>query len=110
MSKMRHGKKSGGEVYAGADSNVVKEAEEGKEKEEKSSGGRAGRKRGGHVDGEKAKMRLDRPGRKRGGRTMSAGGNSDKSPFTAAENTKDGSEHKTTDDGMEKVGSAGVPF
>ena len=66
-------RKSGGEVkhrarggkadyYAGGESNVAKEAEE------KKNGGKvAKRKGGGMVEGHKAKHRLDRPGRKRGG-------------------------------------------
>lgn len=45
------------EVYAGAGSNVVKEAKE--------------RKRGGKVDGAKAKMHAGRKPRKSGGRTGS---------------------------------------
>jgi len=45
------------EVYAGAGSNVVKEAKE--------------RKHGGKVDGAKAKMRSDRSARKSGGRVGS---------------------------------------
>lgn len=64
------------EVYAGAGSNVVKEA--------------AKKKRGGalkHVaaHGQSAKHRLDRPGRKAGGRT---GGGADMHPFSSAHNVK----------------------
>lgn len=60
------------EVYAGAGSNVVKEADERKD------GGRV-KKEGGKVDGKKAKMRLDRPGRKMGGRV-----GADRSPLSEA--------------------------
>lgn len=60
------------EVYAGAGSNVVKEADERK------AGGRV-KKEGGKVDGKKAKMRLDRPGRKMGGRV-----GADRSPLSEA--------------------------
>ena len=68
------------EVYSGAGSNVVKEAEE------KKRGGRAKRKHGGHamkIDGHMAKRRLDRPGRKMGGRT-----GADKAPLSSAHKTK----------------------
>ena len=59
------------EVYAGAGSNVVKEAKE------KKHGGRTKRKHGGHVHhmgkvhGEHAKHRADRPKRKSGGKVGS---------------------------------------
>lgn len=72
MSRMRHKMKkaSGGVVYSGAGSNVVKEAME--------------KKRGGKVvekpEGKKAKHRMDkRPRRAPGGRV-----GSDKSPFSSA--------------------------
>ena len=74
MSKARHkramgGETGGGEWYTGKGSEVAKEAEE--------------KKKGGavrhHGEGEKAKMRHDRPGRKRGGRI-----GSDKMPLTTA--------------------------
>ena len=59
-------------AYAGGNSNVVKEAK--------------ARKKGGRVEktvkGKKAKMRLDRPGRKAGGRC-----GSDKAPLSSAANT-----------------------
>jgi hypothetical protein len=60
-------------VYAGEDSNVLKEAKKYKR------GGKIGMK---HVDahGSAAKSRLDRPGRKSGGRTTS--------PFSEAHNVK----------------------
>ena len=60
-------------VYAGEDSNVVKEAKRYKR------GGKIGMK---HVDahGDMAKHRLDRSARKSGGRTTS--------PFSAAHNVK----------------------
>jgi hypothetical protein len=61
-------------VYAGADSNVLKEAKE--------------RKKGGKVcakvDGEMSRPRLDRPGRKRGGRI-----GSDTAPLSSAARVKD---------------------
>ena len=59
------------EVYAGAGSNVAKEAKE------KKHGGRAKRKHGGHlkhvghVEGHTVKKRADRPARKHGGKTGS---------------------------------------
>lgn len=60
------------ETYAGAGSNVIKEAEERKK------GGRV-KKEMGKVEGKMAKMRLDRPGRKMGGRV-----GADKSPLSSA--------------------------
>ena len=80
--KARHKKATGGVVeknesprdtYAGAESNVRKEADERK------SGGRVKRKEGGKVEGKMSKMRLDRPGRKAGGRV-----GADKSPLSSA--------------------------
>lgn len=70
MSRARHKANGGKVVYAGAGSNVLKEAME--------------RKRGGSVkhtmaEGAKAKHRLDRPGRKRGGRI-----GADKAPLSSA--------------------------
>lgn len=62
-------------VYAGKDSNVVKEAEERK----RGGGVRKKHKHGGAIEGEKAKHRLDRPGRKSGGRV-----GCDKAPMTGA--------------------------
>ncbi len=84
--KEHHHRKDGGKVepdqkepkpYNAVGSEVEKEAEE------KKHGGKVKRKRGGHVmehgEGEKAKHRLDRPGRKRGGRA-----GADMSPLTTA--------------------------
>lgn len=51
------------EVYAGAGSNVVKEADQ-----RKRGGGVHKKKEMGKVHGAKSRMRLDRPGRKMGGR------------------------------------------
>lgn len=64
------------EVYAGAGSNVVKEADERKD------GGRVKKKEVGKVEGKIAKMRLDRPGRKSGGRV-----GADRSPLSEAAKT-----------------------
>lgn len=64
------------EVYAGKGSNVVKEAEERKD------GGRV-KKDMGKVEGKMHKMRLDRPGRKLGGRV-----GSDTSPLSSANKTE----------------------
>lgn len=63
-------------VYAGAGSNVVKEADERKD------GGRVKKKEPGKVEGKMAKMRLDRPGRKSGGRV-----GADRSPLSEAAKT-----------------------
>ena len=82
------------EVYAGAGSHVVKEAEE------KKHGGRAKHKRGGHkrgghahhhmgkVHGEHAKHRADRAKRKTGGRA-----GSDMKPLSSAAAGKEPSGH-----------------
>jgi len=77
------------EVYAGAGSNVSKEAKE------KKHGGRAKRKHGGmtkhigHVDGHMAKKRADRPARKRGGKV-----GSDMNPLSSAHAYKEPADHK----------------
>lgn len=74
-------KKSGGEVYSGAGSNVVKEAVE------KKHGGRV-KKEVEKPEGGKAKMRMDkRPRRASGGRV-----GSDKSPFSSAASPKQNTE------------------
>lgn len=72
--KHRHmKKKAGGEVYSGAGSNVIKEAEE------KKHGGRV-KKEVEKPEGMKAKARMDkRPRRASGGRV-----GSDRSPFSSA--------------------------
>jgi hypothetical protein len=94
MSRARHKKSgdSGGsgvgqlkaepnvkEVYAGSGSNVLKEAK--------------ARKNGGRIDkmikGKKSKMRLDRPGRKHGGRV-----GADKSPLSSAASVSSPKGHK----------------
>ena len=76
------------EVYAGAGSNVVKEAEE------KKRGGRAKRKHGGHamgkVHGAAAKKRGDRMARKSGGRA-----GSDKNPLSSAHAGKEPAGHRS---------------
>lgn len=66
------------DVYAGRDSNVVKEADERKR------GGRVKKKAKevGKVEGKMSKMRLDRPGRKSGGRV-----GADRSPLSEAAKT-----------------------
>lgn len=71
------------EVYAGAGSNVVKEAKE------KKRGGRA-MKHVGHVAGHKGKARADRPARKAGGRV-----GCEKSPFSSAHHGTEPKGHKS---------------
>ena len=75
------------DVYAGGSSPTSKEADE------KKHGGRVKRKHGGKVmeakhigkiDGGKARLRLDRPGRKSGGRV-----GSDSAPMSSAAKTSD---------------------
>lgn len=86
MSRARHEKMKadGGTVkpYNAQGSNVEAEAEE------KASGGRAKKKAGGMVDGDMKKKRLDRPGRKAGGRV-----GADKNPLTGAANVRNASDH-----------------
>lgn len=70
------------DVYAGKDSNVIKEAES------KKRGGRIKKKRGGKVEhhkmeGEAGRRRMDRPGRKTGGRC-----GADMSPLSSAAKVK----------------------
>lgn len=89
MSRARH-REMGGKVepmvkpkpYNAQGSEVEKEADE------KKDGGRMKRAKGGHVEGKKAMMRLDRPGRKRGGRV-----GADMSPLTTASKITDAKEH-----------------
>lgn len=102
MSRMRHemekrmGHAAGGDVsgekdpkpYNAQGSNVEKEAEE------KARGGRAKKKAGSMVEGKEKKMRLDRPGRKTGGRI-----GADKAPLTTAAKIRPASEHKAEDSG-----------
>ncbi|WP_027584700.1 hypothetical protein [Bradyrhizobium sp. Ai1a-2] len=80
MSRARHKEKSmkgkfasGGEVYSGAGSNVVKEAME------KKHGGRV-KKEVEKEEGEKSKRRMDKRPRKAGGGKVGA----DKTPFSSA--------------------------
>jgi len=93
MSRARHHMKDGGvmdkdpapkEVYEGAGSHVVHEADE------KKHGGRTKKhyKDGGHVMGHHGKKRLDRPGRKRGG-----GVGADTSPLTTAARVTSAEDH-----------------
>ena len=94
MSKMRH-KKSGGEV---ADSNRDEKESKGSKKAEKYTPDNnvekeaEKRARGGKVEGEKPKHRMDRMRRKSGGRV-----GSDKSPFTSARNLSAAHGHSTDD-------------
>jgi hypothetical protein len=73
-------------VYSGGDSNVVKEAKERKK------GGKVGD--GMPIKGKKAAMRLDRPGRKSGGRV-----GADSSPLSSAAKTTNAPDHTANDDG-----------
>ena len=77
--------KAPSEVYAGAGSNVVKEAKE------KKAGGRAKRKHGGMaIHGAVAKGRADRPKRKAGGRS-----GSNMNPLSSAASGTQPSDHKS---------------
>ena len=96
---MEHDKKAeGGKVEPGLHPKAydAQGSEVEKEADEKKRGGRAKRKDGGrmhHEGGMKAK-RLDRPGRKRGGRV-----GADKMPLTGANKITDASEHDAKDSG-----------
>ena len=78
---------SGGKVksYTADDPNVEKEAEERKR-------GGAVKKKEHKVEGGKAKMRMDRPARKDGGRV-----GADKNPFSSAHKVTMTRDHKTDD-------------
>lgn len=87
MSRSRHEGKQckarGGEVYSGAGSNVVKEAEQ-----KKRGGAVKEKKEVERPEGKKPKARLDkRPRRAMGGRV-----GSDKSPFSSAASPKPNTE------------------
>lgn len=98
MSRARHMEKraDGGRAteedpkpYNAQGSNVEKEAEEGRK-----NGGRMKKKAGGMVEGHEKKKRLDRPGRKRGGKI-----GADMAPLSSAAKIRNASEHDATDDG-----------
>ena len=90
MSRARHGKKGGGRtgMWVSGNPDVEKEAE-GKEEyakgDEKKKGGKVKKARGGLVEGAAPALRLDRPGRKRGG-----GVGSNRSPLSTAHSGKAG--------------------
>lgn len=96
MKKLEHHRRAdGGKVQKYTpDDNVEKEAEErkkgGRVKHERKRGGRTMEEH--RIEGKKAKMRLDRPGRKSGGRV-----GSDKSPLTSAHNVSKVEGHSTDD-------------
>lgn len=108
--KARHKKADGGKVPENADykeskgsekakaydaqgSHVEKEASDEEDGGEMKKGGRVKKRAdGGKVEGCKAKMRLDRPKRKSGGRV-----GSDMSPFSSAHGAKSVVDHKTDD-------------
>jgi len=97
MKKLDHHKRANGgkvKAYDAEGSNVEKEAEERKRggavKKERKHGGRV--KEEARIEGKKAKMRLDRPGRKSGGRV-----GSDKSPLSSAHNVSSVMGHSTDD-------------
>jgi len=95
MKARKQRKADGGpvrDVYAGGHSNVVKEADAHKR------GGRVKHKKdGGKVEGAKSRMRLDRPGRKTGGRV-----GADSAPLSSAAKTTrrqgEGSDDASDDD------------
>jgi hypothetical protein len=101
--KEHHHRKAGGKVepeitpkpYNAQRSEVEKEAEE------KKHGGKVKRAHGGktehHVDGMKGKHRLDRPGRKRGGRA-----GADMSPLTTASKVTNAQGHSATEGNAEE--------
>lgn len=71
-------------VYAGKGSKVIDEA-----KEKKKGGAVCAKKDGGKVDGGVSRLRLDRPGRKMGGRV-----GADKSPLSSAASSTNPTAHK----------------
>lgn len=83
------------DVYAGGGSNVAKEADERKHGGKvKAKGGKHEAKHLGKIDGGKARLRLDRPGRKRGGRV-----GADSAPLSSAAKTSDASGHDASECG-----------
>lgn len=70
-------------VYAGKGSKVVEEAEQ-----KKKGGAVCAKKDGGKVEGGKTRLRLDRPGRKMGGRV-----GADKSPLSSAASSSNPTGH-----------------
>jgi len=95
MSRARHKRENGGSVKqvweAGGETNAAKEAEE--------------KKKGGRVmgEGEKGKMRSDRPKRARGGRLRGEGAGADMSPLTTASKVKHITKGETPETGDDKV-------
>lgn len=87
--KAEHDKESKPMPYNAQGSEVEKEAEEGRK-----HGGRMKKKHGGMVEGHEKKHRLDRPGRKRGGKV-----GADMAPLTTAGKIRNASEHDANDDG-----------
>jgi hypothetical protein len=89
MSKARHGFMDGGKpsINQGRESETEDKMEAGHNK-----GGKVKRAKGGRTDafaaGGAPKMRMDRPGRKRGG-----GVGADRTPLSSAANTSDASGH-----------------
>jgi hypothetical protein len=105
MSRMRHKKASGGrtEMKVSGNPDVFKEAED-KHGTERKHGGKVKRASGGKVEGKVAGLmtggavrpRLDRPGRKAGGRV-----GADRSPLSSA--------HTMTSDKKDGETQAGAP-
>ncbi len=95
---IRQARKEGGKVLEYTkESNVMDEAEDKKRKAggrvTRAAGGRVKLKAGGASEGMKSAMRLDRPGRKRGG-----GVGADMTPLTTAAKTTEAGAHKADND------------
>ena len=98
MSKLRHkNRENGGPVKqvwnAGGEQNAAKEAEERKK------GGKVGM----HADGEKSKMRADRPSRAKGGRVRGEGIGANLTPLSTAAKIKTITKGETDPSGADKV-------
>ncbi len=97
MSRMRHKKAGGGrtEMKVSGNPDVFKEAEERKKggKVKRATGGKVEGKVIGLMTGGAVRPRMDRPGRKSGGRV-----GADKAPLSSA--------HGTTGAGAEKAGGS----
>ena len=97
MSRARHKKASGGAVKVSGNPNVFKEAEERKKggKVKRATGGKIEGKTIGLMTGGAVRPRLDRPGRKAGGRV-----GSNKAPLSTAHGTTStGPQPKTQEGG-----------
>lgn len=82
------------EFYAGEDSNVAEEALQGARKKKKKSVA---------VEGREARQRLDRPARRRGGRS------SNRAPLSSAADPRDAEDHEATEGNADRARADRLP-